>query len=124
MTTAGTHQVPIDTDSFVGTSAIEGHFHSTSLYLVPAGHSWGQWWRLTNHLCVEIRTSRSEVLAVTFLSIEEYGVGDSVETAISDLLTSLSDYYESLTSREERLASSALEDLSRLRHLIGQTPTI
>ena len=74
-------------------------------------------------LFVEIRASSGEVVAVTYLTLEEYGVSNSAEQAIPDLLTSLSDYYESLVSREERLAPSAREDLAKLRHLIVQTPT-
>jgi hypothetical protein len=122
MVTAGTAISRVAPSSYAGTQVTDDGY-STSLRLVRAGHSWGHSWSLSNHLFVEIRTSRAEVLAITFLTVEEYGAGDTMEAAICDLLSSLSDYYESLEVREERLAPSALEDLQRLRHLLNRKPT-
>jgi hypothetical protein len=95
---------------------------SEGLYLLPEQQAWDNAWELKSHLMVVIHTSRDEVLASTYLTVQEYGVGPSLEAAIQDLLTSLSDYYQSLESREERLGPPGKEDLERLRALIGRQP--
>jgi hypothetical protein len=71
----------------------------------------------------EISTSGREVMASTYLEIAEYGVGASLEDAVADLLTSLSDYRESLEKREDRLGPPAVDDLERLRKLIIWQPS-
>ena len=87
-------------------------------YFIPAGHSWDSCWELTGNLLVEINTSPEGAVIVTCLDLQEYGIGDSLEIAIEDLLTSLSDYFQSLESREEKLGPSAIEDLRTLRRLL------
>ena len=82
------------------------------------GHSWDEAWELTSTLLVEVHTFPNEVKAVTYLTVEEYGIGSSLEDAILDLLTSLSDYFQSLEERQERLGPPALEDLDKLRKLV------
>ena len=67
---------------------------------------------------VEVNTSWEEVIAITYLTVQEYGIGDSLGSAIEDLLTSLSDYYQSLESRQSKLAPPASKDLEILRRLI------
>ncbi len=67
---------------------------------------------------VEVNTSWEEVIAITYLTVQEYGIGDSFGSAIEDLLTSLSDYYQSLESRQSQLAPPASKDLEILRRLI------
>ena len=88
-------------------------------YFIPAGHSWDTCWELTDDLRVEVNTSAEKTVIVTCMDIQEYGIGDSLEIAIEDLLTSLSDYLQSLESREEKLESSATEDLRTLRRLLA-----
>ena len=80
---------------------------------------------MLRYLVVSIQSSKLEVVATTFLTstVQEYGVGDSVEAAIADLLTSLSDYHESLRDREARLAPGETGDLASLRDLIGMKPS-
>ena len=92
---------------------------STGLYLIPAKHSWdNSSWELLNELLVEIHYSTAEVLATTCLSVQEYGIGSTFEEAVADLLTSLSDYYQSLEARQDRLADAAVNDITKLRQLI------
>lgn len=67
---------------------------------------------------VEVRTSRDKVLTSTYLTVQEYGAGLSLEAAIHDLLESLSDYYQSLKGREDGLGPPGKADLERLRSLI------
>ena len=92
------------------------------LFLVTRGRSW-KGWELTTDLLVEIAASEQEVLATTYLAIAEYGIGESLEEAVADLLTSLSDYRESLEKREDRLGPPAVDDLERLRKLIIWQPS-
>lgn len=132
MSTIGTHELfPLGSTA---TLASGESFHvsnvnvgnptfSEGLYLVPQQQVWDNAWELKSHLLVIIHTSRDEVLASTYLAVQEYGVGLSLEAAIHDLLTSLSDYYQSLESREERLGPPGKEDLERLRALIGPKST-
>ena len=91
---------------------------SQGLLLLHAGHSWENKWELVNYLLVQIEASFQEILAVTFLEVKEFGAGNSVEEAVLDLLTSLSDYYQSLEQRNARLGPGGLEDLERLKCLI------
>ena len=92
---------------------------SKNLHVIPSDCSWDGNWELTADLLVDIHTSREEVLAVSHhLTVEEYGEGASVEEAVQDLLTSLSEYRESLEEREARLGASAAEDLAKLRGII------
>ena len=92
---------------------------SRSAYLVPANRSWGSpAWELLNDLQVELRYSQTEAPVAACPAVREYGVGETFEEAIEDLLTSLSDYYESLEAREDRLADPEAKDLAELRRLI------
>ena len=88
------------------------------LYFIPAGHSWDKCWELASDLYLEVNLSHGQEVAVSCLELQEYGVGVSLESAVADLLTSLSDYYESLVSREDNLAEPAVEDLQTLRNLL------
>ena len=87
-------------------------------HCIPAGRTWEGDWELARDLWVEIRTTSEETLAVTRLTEEEYGAGTSLEEAVQDLLTSLSDYRECLEEREERLGATAAADLWKLREVI------
>ena len=108
------------------TEPIKSHFDSSKVatssgeaYLIPAKRSWGSpSWELLNELQVEVHYSQAEALATISLPVREYGVGETFEEAVEDLLTSLSDYYESLEAREERLAQAEANDLAELRRLI------
>ena len=92
---------------------------SVGLYFIPSKHLWdNSSWELLNGLLVEIHYSQTEVLVVTYLTVREYGGGGTFEEAVADLLTSLSDYYQSLEAREDRLAEAAANDLAKLRLLI------
>lgn len=90
-----------------------------NLYVIPSGCSWEGEWELTGDLVVKIQTSEEGVLAVAHqLAVEEYGSGASLEEAVLDLLTSLSEYRDSLEEREARLGAPAVADLAILRSII------
>ena len=91
---------------------------SKSKRILPARYSWDDAWELVSDLPIEIQIWEDEVVAVTNLSTEEAGGGDTEEEAIFDLVTSLSDYRESLEAHEGRLGPSEAEDLKILRVLI------
>lgn len=127
MTTSGTHELRVDTSTLqpmvltslhVGTNHAGNTTSSQGLYVVPAQHSWDDSWELIRDLIVEIYTSWEEVVAITYLTVQEYGVGTSFEDAILDLLRSLSGYYQSLEARLQRLGPPATEDLEILRNLV------
>lgn len=90
----------------------------TGRYVVPAQYSWDNGWELTGDLPVDVRTSQEEVVAAARLTVEEYGVGASVEDAVLDLLTSLTDYCQSLEAREGSLGPPAAKDLEILRGIV------
>ena len=120
MTTSGTPKLP---DYLIalpdsGTESDANRPSGKELYFIPAGHSWDDRWELTTDLHVEVSNPQEEIVAVACLDLQEYGLGDSLESAITDLLTSLSDYCQSLESRESKLAPSASEDLTVLRRLL------
>lgn len=90
-----------------------------NLHVIPSGYSWDGGWELAGDLVVEIQASGEEALAVAHhLTVEEYGVGASLEEAVQDLLTSLSEYRESLEEREAKLGAPAVADLEILRSII------
>ena len=92
---------------------------SGNAYLIPAGSSWGApAWELFVDLQVALERSGSAGLVVVCPSVREYGIGPTIEEAIEDLLTSLSDYCESLESRESRLAEAEANDLAELRRMM------
>ena len=93
-------------------------------YLVPAGYSWDDSWELTRDLIVQVKTSEEETVALTCLSLKEYGLGSNVESAVYDLLTSLSGYREVLEARKERLSGSALSELELLQGLTRRKGTV
>ena len=92
---------------------------SGDTWLIPAKRSWGNpSWELLDELLVELHGSEVETMVATCKTVQEYGIGETFEEAIEDLLTSLSDYYESLEAREDRLAEAETENLAKLRQLI------
>lgn len=96
-----------------------GHDPEKELRVIPSDCSWDGDWELAGDLVVEIQTSGEKVLAVArHLAVEEYGAGASLEEAVQDLLTSLSEYRESLEEREARLGAPAVADLAILRSII------
>ena len=98
--------------------SVAGVKDGLSTRIIPAGRSWDDAWELSIDLPIEFPPSCGEVVVTCSSKIQEYGIGDSVEAAIMDLLTSLSDYYESLEDHEGRLGPPAEEDLKILRKLI------
>ncbi len=97
----------------------KGSSSDKELLVIPSDCSWDCDWELAGDLAVEIQTSEQEVLAIAHqLTVEEYGAGASLEEAVWDLLTSLSEYRESLEEREERLGAPAVADLARLRKIL------
>ena len=91
--------------------------------LLPAGYSWDDTWELARDLTVEVQTSEQETVALTRLTVGEYGVGNNLNEAVYDLLTSLSDYKEALEARETGLANSAVAELQALRELVRRKDT-
>ena len=117
MTTPGTNKLPgyLVPYSCSGTESSSGPASNKGIYVIPRGHTWDDSWELAADLHIEVNTPAEEPVVVTCLDPQEYGTGDSLDSAIEDLLTSLSDYYQSLESREANLAPSAVKDLHTLR---------
>ena len=124
MTTSGTHKLPdyLIPSHHPATDSTGDCPSRKERYCIQAGHSWDDSWKLAADLRLEVNTSEEESVSVTCLNLQEYGMGDSLESAIEDLLTSLSDYYQSLESREASLAPSAAKDLRILRSLLRHRP--
>lgn len=102
----GTSAVPLDTESL------------SLLVLLPVpeeqsstGH------HLKSILLIQLRTSESGALAITYLDTEEYGWGKTEGEAIADLMTSLVEYMESLEARQDQLGDPAAADLKKLHAL-------
>lgn len=97
----------------------DGHCPDKDLHVIPSDCSWDDGWELAGDLVVEVQASGEEVLAVAHhLTVEEYGVGASLEEAVHDLLTSLSEYRESLEEREAKLGAPAVADMTILRSIV------
>ena len=99
MTTTGTGGVgAAETNKFVVGAEIQ-----SGIQIISAPNSWDDAWELIHALVVHINASKDEVTIVVPLGMDsqEYGVGSSLDEATSDLLTSLSDYYQFLTKHEK-----------------------
>lgn len=131
MTTVSNHMIEADTGSLsclvryvsrLSDTAAIVKPQTVAWYPVASGYLWedGDFrWGLKTLLLVEVRTTQREVVALTWLTtVEEYGLGLSLQEAIKDLLVSLSDYLRSLESLEGQLAPSAQEDLRSLQTLM------
>jgi len=98
-------------------TAIRLGTESLSLGVLNQGWQSNGGHRLKSLLLVTLRTSESGVLAITYLDTQEYGWGKTEDEAITDLMTSLVEYMESLEVRRDRLGDPALTDLNKLRML-------
>ena len=97
----------------------KGRDPDRALHVIPSDCSWDGDWELAGDLVVEVQTYREEVLAIAHeLTVEEYGAGASLEEAVQDLLTSLSEYREVLEEREAGLGVPAAADLAKLRKIL------
>ena len=107
----------------LGTADVGNPTSSVALYVIPTHYSWDDSWELKRDVFVEIQSYHGEVVAITYLTVQEYGVGNSFEDAILDLVTSLQDYYMSLMAREKSLGPPGVKDLETLRSLIRPKST-
>ena len=108
---------------FAGTFPVEEDTRTTEWYLIPSHFTWDGVWELCRDLIVEVQTSKLETVALTRLTVGEYGVGDNFKDAVHDLLTSLSGYREVLEGREDKLGASAAAELKVLRGLVHRKDT-
>ena len=122
MTFTGTIEAQVSWNS-IGTEAVGNATSSTGLFIIPSDYSWDDSWELMRDLFVEIHCYPGEVVAFTYLTVQEYGVGDSFEDAILDLVTSLQDYYMSLMARKENLGPPGVKDLEILSSQIRPKST-
>lgn len=74
-------------------------------------------WKIATDSVAEIRHEGSNFIAVHY-DVDEYGIGNSSEEAVADLLISLIDYRTSLEKRENKLAAKERSDLDRLKRLL------
>ena len=121
MTTATVYKlVPADFALSCDTSTPpENTVNDVDLYLLRHGHRWMDTCELRNDLFIQTTQSEGQFIATTsYLALEEYGVGDTLDAAICDLLTSLWDYRQSLEDLEPTLSQSAADDLKELKDLI------
>ncbi len=97
---------------------------SGGILLLPKGYSWSNA-KLKTSLLINTSSSPEGWEVTTHLQpdIPEYGLGNSEQEAVRDLLTSLSEYLESLEERQHKLGPPAMEDLESLRSLILLNPT-
>lgn len=101
-----------------GKTLTRGLSNTLTVCMLPRDSEIGDW-RLKSIILVQIRTTRKEWLATTWLEgIAEYGVGEGGSEAIIDLVVSLGEYRESLEKREVNLGDSARRELDYLRRLI------
>jgi len=95
-----------------------GRFNTLTVFTLPRDSEIGDW-RLKSIILAQIRHTRKEWLATTWLEgIAEYGVGEDTSDAIIDLVVSLGEYRESLEKQEANLGDSAQRELDHLRRII------
>ena len=72
-------------------------------------------------LLVQLRQTQEGVLAETWLEgVNEYGTGQDVNEAVTDLIVSLGEYLEVLKEQQNRLSDSAKLEYDTLNKLITQ----
>lgn len=74
-------------------------------------------WKIRLDSVAELRREGSSIVAIHY-DVDEYGIGETAEEALADLLTSLVDYRAFLERRGKRLAAKEQSDLARLRMLL------
>ena len=130
MTTAGTSEIVLDPLKY-STPIQEGNVQvvtspnlpSYTYLILHVGRSWTdsarETWMLKETMPVKVSVLPERVEAVTVGAVSEaFGAGASVDEALFDLLTLLSDTLRSLEQREDRLGSPSLLELEELRKLI------
>lgn len=74
-------------------------------------------WKIRLDSVAELRREGSSIVAIHY-NVDEYGIGETAEEALLDLLTSLVDYRAFLEKRGKRLAAKEQSDLAQLRTLL------
>ena len=101
----------------IGDGPVPPGTSSVGMYLIPAGYSWDNGWRLTQDMTVEVRITSEAVLLFSH-TLGEFGAGNTLCDAIQDFLTMMSDYRESSQRREDRLPPDEQEKLKLLRKVL------
>ena len=116
MAPAGTEGVSVAKTTKI---AVDAETQS-GIQVISVPNSWDDAWELIHALVVHINASKDEVTIVVSLGMDsqEYGVASSLDEATSDLLTSLSDYYQFLTKHENELGPSEEAELKVLQTLV------
>ena len=122
MTALGTRETGIATFKSIGDGPAPPGTSASGMYLLPAGYTWGNRWRLEEDLVAEVRMTSEAVLLLCHGLLEQYGAGNTLDEAIWDLLTSLSDLRESDERHESNLAPDDRERLAMLRRLLHPLP--
>lgn len=90
---------------------------SVTVCAIPPGDPAIEGWRLKSALLVQIRWTRKQCLAITWLEgVSEYGAGATEAEAIEDLIVSIGEYRDLLERREANLGNP--KELAYLRTLI------
>jgi len=122
----GTHEIPISPSvtSILGehtyiadTRMLTWESEALSLVVLPKDWEFATGRLLRSVLLIQLKISSSGILATTYLEAEEYGWGKTENEAITEVLTSLVEYMESLETRRDHLGEPAQADLKRLRQL-------
>ena len=108
----------IPTFKSLGDGPVPPGTSASGMYLLPAGFTWDDRWRLAENIVVEVRITSEAVLLLSHGALEEYGAGDTLDEAIWDFLTGLSDLRQSDAAHEDRLAPDDTRRLATLRRLI------
>jgi hypothetical protein len=90
--------------------------------VVTAGTILNGIWKVEKYLIVELKQEGNKAIAI-LNDIDEYGIGDNIQDAISDLLSSLVDYRLSLEKRADKLATKEKLTLELLKETITHIPS-
>jgi len=89
----------------------------TGMGVITPGGILAGTWKIERYLIVELKQEGNKAIAIAH-DIDEYGIGDTVQDAMSDLLTSMVDCRLSLEKRADKIAEEELRTLKLLKETI------
>lgn len=100
-----------------GTNVQLGLISTIGMLTVGKGARITDEYKLKEYLTAEVKIEDEKYVVVEY-SVDEYGIGESLEEAQQDLFNSLVDYLGSLEKREKRLGDRERHNLQVLRDIL------
>ena len=102
-----------------GTHTQTSLISTIGVLVIPKDTIVGDNYVLKIDLYAEVRFEDDKYVVIDY-RVDEYGIGDSLDTAEKDVIDSLADYLVSLERRESRLGAREQQTLQILREILAK----